>query len=178
MVVKSLLEDYYDWILSEIDFDLPEHRNYEKLLRKLYMTEFRWVLDKDENRDADAFELRREYLFDEGYKRYDIWNTPRSVLEVLVAFSRRIEIEIMGEPGNDDLDRWFWIMLENLGLLKYTDERYNDKKVNEILDIWMSRNFRSDGKGSIYPLKNVKSDQRETEMWYQMHAYLIENYPI
>ncbi len=178
MIVKSLLDDYFDWILEQVGFDLPEHRDYLRLLKKLSTTEFTWILPMDENRDIDGFDLRKEYLFDEGYRRYDIWDSPRSVLEVLVAFSRRIETEIMGEPGNDDLARWFWVMIGNLGLLKFDDNHFVESEIDKILEKWLSRKFNSDGKGSIFPLKKKKVDQREVEMWYQMHGYLNENYPV
>ena len=59
---------------------------------------------------------------------------PQVVLEVLVALSRRIEIEIMGEPGNDHIEKWFWIMLSNLGVM-VRDDRYDPKNIDKKLDI-------------------------------------------
>ena len=176
MVVKSLLDDYYDWLLEQVDIFLPEHRNYERLLRELNSVEFTWVIPMDENRDMDAVELRKEYLFDCGYHRYDLWTTPRSVLEVLIAFSRRIEIEITGEPGNDDLSRWFWVMIDNLGLLKFSDDRFIKEEVDKILEKWLSHLYKKNGKGSIFLTHKTDIDFREMEMWYQMHTYLNENW--
>lgn len=176
MVVKSLLDDYYDWLLEQADIFLPEHRNYERLLRELHRTTFTWIIPMDENRDMDAVELRKEFLFDCGYHRYELWNTPRSVLEVLLAFSRRIEIEITGEPGNDDISRWFWVMLGNLGLMKFSDDRFVKEEVDKILGIWLDRKFKKNGSGSIFSVKKSGVNMTDVEMWYQMHYYLNENW--
>ena len=176
MVSKSILDNYYDFLLSEVKFGLPEHRDYGLLLDEMHRVAFTWSLDKDSNRDADAYELRKEFLFDYGYHRYNIWDTPRSVLEVLCAFSRRIEIEITGEPGNDDLSRWFWVRVENLGLNVFNDEHFDKQKVDDILQKWLERRYTKNGKGSIFPLTKSEVDQREVEMWYQMHGYLNENW--
>lgn len=176
--ISEIVEDYHEWLLDLMRIDLPEHRNYLELMHDLDLKEFTWINPMDENRDIDAFDLRKEYFFDNGMDVSDVWISPRSCLEVLVAFSRRIEIEVMGEPGDDHIERWFWIMISNLGLDKYTDDRYDSKKVNEILDIWLSRRYKINGKNGIFPLKKVTSDQRQIDLWYQMQAYLMENYKI
>lgn len=131
----------------------------------------------DKNRELDGYLLRQEFLFDNGYDiEKDIWDTPVTVLEVLVAMSKRIETEITGDLGNDHIEKWFWVMIGNLGLNLYVDERYDDNKINEILDIWLMREFDRDGTGSIFPLKNCPNDITKTDMWYQMQLYLSENY--
>ena len=130
----------------------------------------------DENRDQDAIELRRSFLIDTDRDEFrDLWDNPRSVLEVLVAFSKRIEIEITGEPGEDCLGRWFWVMLKNLGILM-PDRRFNRDIVESNVDVWLERKFDESGRGGIFPLKNWRNDQRKTDMWYQMHAYIHENW--
>lgn len=176
MIVKSILDDYFDWLLEQVDFFLPEHRDYLEVIKSLHATTFKWVVPMDENRDIDGYELRKEYLFDNGYSTHDIWDTPRSCLEVLVAFSRRIEIEITGEPGNDDLSHWFWVMVENLGLLKYDDDHFRKDEVDKILGKWLCRKFSKKGHGSVFFVTKSDIDMRKVEMWYQMHHYLNENW--
>ena len=173
----DILDDYYEYLLDMMRFSLPEHRYFGVLLRDLFETPFEWVLPMDENREIDGFDLRREYLFDQGIDISNTWTDKVSVLEVLIALSRRIEIEIMGEPGNDHIERWFWIMLKNLGVLM-RDNIYDHDFVMHKLDIWMGRNFNANGKGSIFPLRKAKTDQRDIDIWYQMQAYLNENYQI
>lgn len=176
MLNARMLDDYYNYILNIVDFGLPEHRKYSKLMYELNNIEFTWVLPMDENRDMDAIELRRSFLIDNGYDEFrDLWDTPRSVLEVLIAFSKRIEIEITGEPGEDCLGRWFWVMLKNLDVLM-VDRRFDIRVLRSNIDVWLLREFDESGRGSIFPLKNWRNDQRKTDMWYQMHAYIHENW--
>ena len=177
MVDSEILDRYYDYLLDLVRFDLPEHRKYGRLMADMYEKPFIIVHPMDENRDGDALYLRKEFLFDNGYDvEHDLWMDERSVLEVLAAFSRRIEIEITGTPGEDDLSRWFWVMIENLGLNEFDNRHYDKDAVSEILDIWLCRKFERNGAGSIFPLKKVSRDQRDVEMWYQMQAYLNENW--
>lgn len=176
MTDDYLLDQYYNWMLDILDYNLPEHRCYELLLRELNNIEFYWSVTMDENRDIDAVEMRRDFIEECGFDiSTDEWDDPRSVLEVLVAFSRKIEIMVTGEPGNDDLSRWFWIMVGNLGLLKYDNENFYRRKVDDIVDRWLARKITKTGKNGIFPLKKLASDQRDVEMWHQFHTYLSEN---
>lgn len=174
-VLGAVISDYHLWLLEMMRIDLPEHSHYYKLMDDLDKKEFTWINDMDENRDMDAFELRKEYYFDNGYDVRDVFTGPRSVLEVLVALSRRIEIEITGEPGNDHIEKWFWEMLKNLGVL-IDDDIYDHEFVDRKLDIWLERRFNFDGRDGIFPLKTASFDQRKTDIWYQMQNYLMENY--
>ncbi len=180
--VQDILDDYHGYLCDMMIAGLPEHKNYYRLLHDLDSKEFIWSIPMDEQRDISACNLRNEF-FDVNYPDVDhyILHGPRSVLEVLAAFSRSIETKLMGEPGNDHIERWFGEMLDNLGLLVYRDSRYNPQKVDEILNIWLERRYDSRGNGSIFPLKSGKfddRDMRQTDMWYQMQFYLDENYPI
>ena len=74
-------------------------------------------------------------------------------------------------------------MIQNLGLDEYTDNRYADDPffeatVHHILRALLNREYTRSGKGSLFPLKKSRQDQRKTEIWYQLHAYLKEKYPI
>lgn len=176
MVDSDVLDKYYDYLLGIINFNLPKYRRYGRLVEELFDTEFYYVHPMDENRMNDGLYLRKEFLFDIGMDVHeDLWIDPCSVLEVLVAFSKRIEIEITGEPGEDDLGRWFWVMVKNLGIL-YPNNEFDHGIVQFKLENWMSRKFEKSGNGSIFPLKNWRADQRDVEMWYQMQAYLNENW--
>lgn len=167
---------YFHYICDLMLCDLPEHRNYEHLMSDMYDKEFTYVLDMDENRVYDALDLRREFLFDCGYDvTRDYWEEGVSVLEVLAALSKRIEIEVTGEPGDDHIERWFWEMLSNLDVL-YPDDRYEHGIVEYKLDTWMLKRYDRDGTGSVFPLKNWRYDQREIDVWYQGQLYLSENW--
>ena len=172
----ALSDDYFEYLLYLMRADAPEHRRYSTLLSELYDISFIVKHPMDENRVEDALYMRREYLFDKGYDiRDDFMDREVSIFEVLAALSRRIEIEITGEPGEDKLDRWFWVMLENLGVL-LEDDIYDRGLVRYKLDVWMLRQYDKHGKGGIFPVKKTGIDQRENDLWYQGQLYLAENW--
>ena len=102
-----------------------------------------------------------------------------SVLEVLVAFAMRIDDDIMYD-GNLHASKWFFIMIDNLGMTNFIDDdlglTWTIDDEEQIIDIWMSRQFSPDGKGSIFPTRFTTFDQRNVEMWYQMQEWFKENY--
>lgn len=176
MVDRVRTPDYYQYLCDMARLDLPKNRNYRKLLWTLYKTPFKWIHPMDENRELDGFELRKEYLRDFPNSSLNGCSDYSNVLEVLLAFSRRIEIDIMGEPGNDIIERWFWLMLDNLGLLYFDDFNFDNAKVDRILSIWLDRKFSKSGKGNIFLTKKVDRDLRTEEYWWQMQHYMAEKY--
>ena len=172
----ALADDYFEHLLYMMSADTPEHRKYSRLLSDLYDISFIYSHPMDENRVIDALDMRKEYLFDRGISiRDDFMDRDVSVLEILAALSRRLEIEVTGEPGEDYLGRWFWVCLENLDVLE-VDSRYDRGLVRYKIDVWMTRNYKANGDGGVFPLKRTKTDQRENDLWYQAQLYLSENW--
>ena len=176
LIIKNLLSGYHDWMLDKIEANLPEHRKYKSLLSQMDDLPFIVVDIRDENRALDGKILRLEFLEDEGLDESYLWREEPTILEVLVALSIRIEREITGEVGNDHLDRWFWIMISNLGLDKFDDEAYDKKKVTKILDNFVNRKYERNGKFCLFPLKKTDIDEKGIDLWYQMQLYLAENW--
>lgn len=172
----DLERDYFEYLLYLMQFDSPEHRHYGHLLSDMYDITFIYSHPMDENRVIDALDMRREYLFDNGYDvNNSFMDRDVSVFEVLAALSRRLEIEVTGEPGEDHIERWFWEMLMNLGVL-LKDSIYDRGLVRNKIDIWMTRNYKRNGEGGVFPLKRTSTDQRENDLWYQGQLYLTENW--
>lgn len=168
----SLLSDYHDWMCDKMRINLPEHRNYTLLLTHLDDKAFIFTHPLDENREIDGKYLRQEFLDEEGLGKDLFWEGDASILEVLVAMSIRIETEITGEIGNDHIERWFWVMIHNLGLDKFRDDRYDERKIDEILDAWLN----GDAKKDVFPLKKMTHKTDNFDLWYRMQLYLTENY--
>lgn len=178
-----LKDDYFKWLLKILGFKDPTDCRYISMLSYLYATDFRLtepIVGHDDNRLDDGFELRANYS--NNFTDPDlplIFNEPVSVLEVLTAFAMRIDDDIMYD-GSLHASKWFFIMIGNLGMANFTDDRlgivWTIEEEAQIIDIWMSRQFESDGKGSIFPVKNTVFDQRNVEMWYQMQEWFKENY--
>ena len=150
---------------------------YFEVMRQLYSTKFYWTVPNDDNRGLDGLRLRERY----GYTTAR--NHPCSLLEMLIALSERCEDDIMYDPkeGDRSVD-WFWMMMRNLGLNKFRDSSFEDawntNHVTFITDRLMDRDYSENGVGGLFPLKHPNKDQRDVEIWYQLSAYLMENYDI
>ena len=166
---------YFNYLLQKINAPT----SYRRLLELLFNEEFRWDFSifSDANRADDGLGLRLAYLIDEkDYEDIHEEPEPCNVLEMLVALSIRIETDLMGEPGNDHPERWFWEMIDNLGLAGMTNAAFNEMYVINVIGNWMARNYKKNGEGSLFPLKRPRVDTRKEPIWDQMSDYLNEKY--
>lgn len=179
---------YFKWLCNIVG----NYEEYLFLLQKLFNKEFYWTIDMDENRAGDGLALRDRYIREENLLGWDVEIVngeridisglgPCSVLEMLIALAIRCEKDIMNDPKEGDRTGfWFWKMIENLGFLDYKnkciDEKI-DRKIDEKLLYFLDRKFEKSGKNGLFPLKKWDKDQRKVEIWYQLMAWLDENYP-
>lgn len=171
-----MTDPYYNWLIGLIGDDYIR-RNYQKLLWKLYATQYIWELDYDRNRAQDGVYLRSIFRTETGLITDE--NKPCSVLEMFVALARRAENDIMHDPDfGDRSGKWFWIMMQNLGLDVYDDYHYFDNEVDRILDIFVHRRYGNTGVGGAFRMQNPVHDLRKNDLWWQMNTYLEQNFPI
>ena len=175
MKVKPPLDElYFTWLYSQVgdEHETNPSKTYWRLLKLLHAKEFTWFIAHDENRAADGLELRNEFIHAEGLIVHvqDWLDLGCSMLELLIALSRRLAFEAEGLP----LD-WFWHLIRNLGLEKCTDRsRFTLISVNNALERVISRSYDSKGTGGLFPLKETTENQQRVELWYQLNAYLLE----
>lgn len=179
-------EAYFVWLYSQVGSVDVRNRSktYWKLLRFLYKKEFTWSKDvlKDENRAQDGKDLRMEFLRTLGgdtqeqiaqhseLTRTGWLDMGCSILELLIALSWKLAFEGEGEPED-----WFWILIDNLGLIECTDANPPDEMIlDEILNKVINRDYADNGAGGLFPLQKPNEDQRGVELWYQANAYLLE----
>lgn len=184
---RGTLDDHYlEWLYSQfapVKVRNPS-RTYWKLAKQMYTKPFYWFVPNDDNRVADGKDLRIEFLETTGYildDPYQLWlELDCSMLEMLIALARRVSFE-----SEEDPVAWFWRLVTNLELERYSDDIYEiavSEEVEEALDRINQRTYSSDGVGGLFPLRNPTQDQRTVELWYQMSSYLLEgeyvnNYP-
>lgn len=171
--------DYYHWLLERAGATQPPYLNYLLLLQTLHKRDYIWSVQMNTNRVQDAFQMRNFYALSNGiFPPVDSTGEypAASVLEVLLALSYRCEEDIMGEPGKDHPARWFWMMMQNLDLMKNDDEHFDHIYVDQRLTDWLEGRYKRNGQGSPFPLMNPKGDQRKKELWQQMLEWLNENY--
>lgn len=150
--------------------------DYYYLLRLLFEKDFYSVIDNDDNRAAYGLLLRSRYCRETGNELGELG--PCSVLEMLIALAISIDVDFMMEKDRSNrFDKWFWMMIDNLGLLNgFHDDVFmvRQNRAEIIIDRWLSREYEFDGTGGLFPLRDPKTDQRNVEIWYQMQAFLIE----
>ena len=164
---------YFKWLLSLVGGG----DNYRLLLTCLSEDPFTWVPDfeMDSDRAEDGIALRNVYSSVTG-KRLDVFSEECSVLEMLIALAARIDRDIFGEPDNEYRSEIFWRMLDNAGLLIYTDRYFDSNAVVNIVDNIMLRQYDRKGTGSFFPVRNDYVNQRANTIWDQMNCWIIENY--
>jgi hypothetical protein len=72
---------------------------------------------------------------------------------------------------------WFWKLMDNIGLRQYSDAHWSlraEREVYYTAERVIKRTYGYDGDGGLYPLRHPRHDQRQTELWTQMQAYILE----
>lgn len=176
-----ILNEYFDW-MNRIVCGGSYSRNlsWKRLFRLLHETEFIYILELDGNRADDGTDLRYRFAFENGYSEKEINDAmndrPCSILEMMVALAQRCEEHITGDPDSGDrTGKWFFEMIESLGLLDMDDDHFDKIIAYDILSRFMRREYRSDGRGGLFTVSDSAYDMRTDEIWYQMMHYLNEN---
>jgi len=180
MTRGELNSAYYSWLCSFVEgTDHYIDISYHRLFRKLYDTEFNYILDMDGNRAEDGIDLRYRFGKEYGVADYVIAEgldiRPCSIFEMMLALAIRCEDDIMlDDEYGDRISQWFWSMIVSLGLGKMSDNGYDEETVNYILDKFLSRRYLPDGRGGLFTLEHPIRDLRGVEIWYQAMWYLNE----
>lgn len=153
-----------------------------RLIHQLHNIEFFSLIPNDDNRGMDGLELRDDFVDNHSGGQHALPFGPCSVLEMLIGLSFRLEFETSQSKWEKTFTQWFWILIDNLDLDYHTNKslskaEYQDKIITNVT-IFLERRYKSSGEGGLFPLINPRKDQKKVEVWYQMSAYILENYPI
>ena len=175
MPTRPLDESYFVWLYGQVaDPDSSvRRRSYWGLFRILYSTEFStFAVERDQNRAEEArYELRHEFIRETGRRSNREWmDLGCSILELMVDLARLLSFEAGGRSHY-----WFWRLVENLGLLQYNDaRRLPARHIHKVLEDLIERRYNYNGLGGFFPLREPPVDQRNTELWYQLNYYVLE----
>lgn len=186
---KTLRDDYFSWLYHRVQ---PRPRSYIKLCKQLHNKKFVWSVAKDENRCHDGIRLREIFIeennLDESHLEVSYFLKGEcTVFEMLVALADRIDVQTYDlRTHKNRTPKWFFELIQNLGLTRFTDgfdrgvdqfDPVADAEINEILEVFLGRTYDSYGRGGLFPLKKRnRKDQSRVEIWYQLMAWLDENY--
>lgn len=169
-----LEESYFVWLYENVASSRTrlKTKTHWSLLKQMHDTPFTWLVPNDDNRIEDGRDLRYEYLrvIQDENPDHNWLSLECSMLEMLIAFSRRLAFEDGSEPR-----LWFWHMCQNLKLQQYNDANYSvhiSEIVNETLERVIRRTYLPNGVGGLFPLTTTNHDQRNVELWYQFCEYL------
>lgn len=177
MTRDEIAKRYFEWLSDMVsDRRAPKSLSYRKLLVHLHKTEFRWSIPMDEDRAEDGINLRYRYSFEEDYRFADVVEAVDgecTVLEMIIALAIKCEENIMDDPTiGDRTGQWFWMMIVNLGLGSMTDQKYDARRVDDILDRFLDREYDADGAGGLFKIRDCERDLRDMEIWHQLCHYL------
>lgn len=169
---SALKKQYFEWMCALIcDKRCIGHASYNMLLKYLNKKKFTYILPLDENRLLDGLDLRFRFADENSY----YIDGDCSVLEMMVALSLRCEEHIMSddEIGNRT-GRWFWEMIDNLGLESMYDDNFDKVYADKIIYRFINREYEPNGDGGLFTVHNRNVDLRKVEIWYQLMWYLDE----
>ena len=180
MTEERLNQLYFKWMCRKVYHE--DYLDRTALLRRLHRIDFSYSIDRDGNRAEDGVSLRYRFGYETNTPDFEIAahldNRPCSVLEMMVALALRCEEHIMSDPEvGDRMAKWFWDMIESLGLGSVTDETWywDENDVDIIINRFLLRDYAPTGKGGLFTLKHCRQDLRNVEIWYQACWYMNEN---
>lgn len=157
------MNDYFYALVDRIN-----GYGYEDMLSVLYNTPFTSRIPKDNNRLKDCIALRDRYGY---FNRQD-----GNCFEIFVCLALDMDELLRDQDHGDRTEEWFWLMMTNIGLVNYDNNNFNEKEVENIIDIFVKRKYKTDGRGGPFPLRYPRDNMRKTDLWYQLNWYVNENF--
>lgn len=180
----NVLELYEEWLIDKIRFG-NKTELFRGLLDLMFSMDFYYMIKQDANRAADGTDWRWIFCQETGCSLDELESClgPKcKILEMLIGLAFKIANDVVGESYKGDrTPDWFWRFIKNLNLEGcYGDYLSLEARTSAMskLSQWMNRDIDYDGTGGLFPLKNPPGDERETEIIYQMYAYVHENFPV
>lgn len=174
MIIDIDTEQYMAHLIDMVRTD-DIHDSSWKLLECLFTIDFEYALFADRNRAEDGFDLRKDWINENGYSIS--LTGPCSMLEMMIALALRCEQHIMHDDKfGDRTPDWFWCMIGNLQLGSMMDNNFDEKYVRNICDIFNNRCYQRDGIGCLFTTRNRRIDMRDLDIWNQLLVWLNENF--
>ena len=178
---RNRIQDaYFEWMIRLVYGEkYSRKKSWRKLFRLLHETEFIYILKMDANRADDGCDLRYRFAWESNVDSQEVYgcleHQPCSVLEMMVALSHRCEEHITDDPENGNrTGKWFFEMVESLGLSGMDDEHFDKISAADILVRFMRREYLPSGRGGLFTIEDPGCDMRSIEIWYQMMRHLNE----
>jgi len=176
-IFEGIGREYFEWLIQLVSDGAHAQSSFRSLFRCLHTHVFMPPLPMDANRAEDGVDLRYRFGYEKGYadpviaSHLDFF--PCTVFEMMVALSFRCEEQIMGDPLKPfQAGKWFWGMIDSLGLSDQADEAFDAACVRAAVDRFLHREYARDGRGGLFTIRHSRMDMRAIEIWYQLCCYL------
>lgn len=168
-----LVDSYIQWLRGLVDGLDPK---LDILFDVLANTDYRFVMKDDINRALDGKVLRRRFER-EAMPGFHIVGDC-SFLEFLIGLAKRLDESMYDHKNPNQLGRWFWVLLSNIGIDPEAVEAYSVIGVTEIesaIERVLSRDYATNGEfGGLFPLDKFNGDVTTLSIWDQLQLYLME----
>lgn len=147
------------------------------MLTLLHDMEFVYILEMDGNRADDGISLRDRFAYENDLDWHEVdemLDGPCSILEMMVALSKKCADYMAEADEPDNTSKWFFMMIQNLGLIGFDDDAFDEGAAVDILNQFMRREYMPDGRGGLFTVAG-RHDMRTVEIWYQM-MYWLDDY--
>lgn len=172
-MVQTVVNEYLWWLISLVDDGRAD--SYLMIFTVAWEMEFDFSIPTDGNRAQDGLDLRRAFERESSLILPDLG--PCRVLEFLIGISRRMNYILFDYGNPDNSHKWFWALINNLRLLDIGVDRVDDH-AREMIEVAfqrvIDRKYDLMGNGGLFPLYAAVEDQRDIEIWYQMHSWISE----
>ena len=177
MILSNNEQEYFDWMFNIVcGGRYTYEHSFRKLLSYLYEIEFTYIIPRDADRAEDGVDLRYRFAYINDLDIDDVLNSivgPCSIFEMILALAIRCEESIMDDPSvGDRTGQWFWKMITNLGLGGMTDQKFDKDYVDDVILTFLNREYKPNGDGGLFKIKNCEYDLRDVEIWTQMLYFL------
>ena len=177
MILSNNEQEYFDWMFNIVcSGRYTDEHSFRKLLSYLYEIEFTYIIPRDADRAEDGVDLRYRFAYINNLDIDDVLNSivgPCSIFEMILALAIRCEESIMDDPSvGDRTGQWFWKMITNLGLGGMTDQKFDKDYVDDVILTFLNREYKPNGDGGLFKIKNCEYDLRDVEIWTQMLYFL------
>lgn len=176
----NLSQLYYNWLTTELISVDPSFINVVEIL---FSRDYVPIMNMDESRKQDGKHLRDQFMAKyEGRSAIILgsspWDDECSMLEMMIGLSVRMKQEFFFE--DDDIFDVNTILFENMLMSLCIKPSSTSEEVNEIIDIFLMRQYDATGRGSLFDLTNKTSDidWRIPPIWNQMLAWVSTTHGI
>lgn len=164
-------EAYFNWFLEKFNPKRTYTRLFQTMFNTVYVYDPKFELDK--NIETNGKDLVWDFFEEKDIPPSDvIRGRSCSFLEAVVSLVYLYKKTISSDET--DYKSFFWEMMDNCHLIKYSDEYFNYQQVQAIIKKIVNRSYSIKGNGGLFPRKGNEYNSKELDLIKQFNLYIGE----